>query len=85
MTAKNFIVGRGGLGANIRLSDHVFVNLEVNANALSDKYNSKKAGNADWQFNGLVGFTFKFGKTYKKTEPVYYEPAPAPAPKKRRA
>lgn len=68
--SKNFIVGRGGLGANIRLSDHVFVNLEVNANALSDKYNSKKAGNADWQFNGLVGFTFKFGKTYKKTEPV---------------
>lgn len=80
--SKNFIVGRGGLGANIRLSDHVFVNLEINANALSDKYNSKKAGNADWQFNGLVGFTFKFGKTYKKTEPVYYEPAPAPAPKK---
>lgn len=79
--SKNFIVGRGGLGANIRLSDHVFVNLEVNANALSDKYNSKKAGNADWQFNGLVGLTFKFGKTYKKTEPVYYEPAPAPAPK----
>ena len=36
-----------------RLSDHVFVNLEVNANALSDKYNSKKqvmqTGNStDW-------------------------------------
>ena len=73
-------VGRAGLGTNLRLSDHVFFNVEVNANVLSDKYNSKKAGNPDWQFNALAGFTFKFGKTYKKTEPVYYEPAPAPAP-----
>lgn len=73
--------GRVGLGTNLRLSDHVFFNIEVNANVLSDKYNSKKAGNSDWQFNALAGFTFKFGKTYKKTEPVYYEPAPvAPAP-----
>lgn len=73
-------VGRAGLGTNLRLSDHVFFNVEVNANVLSDKYNSKKASNPDWQFNALAGFTFKFGKTYKKTEPVYYEPAPAPAP-----
>ena len=48
---------------------------------MSDKYNSKKADNADWQFNALVGLTFKFGKTYKKTEPIYYETVPvAPAP-----
>lgn len=73
-------VGRMGLGTNLRLSDHVYFNIELNANVLTDKYNSKKAGNADWQFNALAGFTFKFGKTYKKIAPVYYEPAPAPAP-----
>ena len=76
-------VGRFGLGTNLRLSDHVFFNIEANANVLTDHYNSKKAGNADWQFNALAGFTFKFGKTYKKTEPIYYEPEPvqpAPAP-----
>lgn len=78
--SKVNVVGRFGLGTNLRISDHVFFNLEVNANVMSDKYNSKKAGNADWQFNALAGFTFKFGKTYTKTEPVYYEPAPAPAP-----
>lgn len=78
--SKNFIVGRGGLGLNIRLSDYVGLNVEANANCLSDKFNSKKAGNADWHFNGLVGLTIKFGKGYKKTEPVYYEPVPAPAP-----
>ena len=79
--SKNSIVGRGGLGLNIRLSDRVGLNIEGNANTLSDKFNSKKAGNADWQFNALVGLTIKFGKGYKKIAPVYYEPEPAPAPK----
>ena len=37
---------------------------------LSDKYNSKKAGNLDWQFNALAGFTFRFGKNYKKSRPA---------------
>ena len=78
--SKVNVVGRFGLGTNLRISDHVFFNIEVNANTMSDKYNSKKAGNSDWQFNALAGFTFKFGKTYTRTEPVYYEPAPAPAP-----
>lgn len=78
------VTGRGGLGANLRLSDNVFFNLEVNANVMSDKYNSKKAGNADWQFNALAGLTFKFGKTHRDIPPVYEEveeiPVPAPAP-----
>ena len=78
--SKVNVVGRFGLGTNLRISDHVFFNIEVNANTMSDKYNSKKAGNSDWQFNALAGFTFKFGKTYTRTEPVYYEPAPTPAP-----
>lgn len=78
--SKVNVVGRFGLGTNLRLCDNVFFNIEVNANTMSDKYNSKKAGNSDWQFNLLGGFTFKFGKTYTKTEPVYYEPTPAPAP-----
>ena len=47
---------------------------------MSDKFNSKKAGNPDWQFNALAGFTFKFGKPSRTTEPVYYEPTPTPPP-----
>ena len=76
--SKVNVAGRLGLGTNLRISDHVFFNVEVNANTMSDKYNSKKAGNTDWQFNLLGGFTFKFGKTYTRTEPVYYEPTPVP-------
>lgn len=70
---KAYVGGRGGLGANLHLNDHVGINLELNTNMLSDKFNSKKGRNADWQFNALAGFTFTFGKSYKKTVPVYYD------------
>ena len=61
---------------NLRLNDHLSINIEGNANVLSDKFNSKKAGNADWQFNALLGLNIKFGKGYKETPPVYYEAEP---------
>jgi len=73
---KVYIAGRGGFGANIRLNGHVAINLEVNTNTLSDKFNSKKGRNADWQFNALAGLTFTLGKSYTKTAPIYYEAEP---------
>lgn len=79
--SRNFAVGRGGLGANLRLSDRVAFNIEGNANVLSDHFNSKKAGNADWQFNALVGLTIRFGKGSRAVEPVYVAPEPAEEPK----
>lgn len=74
--SKNFVSGRFGLGCNLRLNDCLAINIEGNANVLSDKFNSKKAGNADWQFNALVGLNIKFGKGYTKTKPIYYEAEP---------
>ena len=67
---KFLIAGRFGLGCDLRLNDRLSINIEANANALSDKFNSKKADNADWQLNALAGFTFKFGKSGKKAKPV---------------
>lgn len=65
---------RAGLTADFKVSDKVKVGLELNANTLSDRYNSKKAGGStyDWYFNGLVGLKYNFGNTYnkKKIEPV---------------
>lgn len=82
--SKNLVAGRFGLGCNLRLNDRLSINVEGNANFLSDKFNSKKAGNSDWQLNALVGFSIRLGKGYKKTAPIYYEPEPvapvAPAP-----
>lgn len=73
---KFLVAGRFGLGCDLRLNDRLSINIEANANALSDKFNSKKAGNCDWQLNALVGVSVKLGKGYKKTPAVYYEPEP---------
>lgn len=84
--------GRGGVDVSIRVSNGVSIMLEGNANVLTDKYNSKKAGNSDWYFNALAGVCINLGKSKKShpyQEPVqpapvvenkYVEPAPAPQP-----
>ena len=71
---KTRFVGQGGITADFRLSDRVSLGLEVNANTLSDKYNSKKAGNWDWYFNALAGVKINLGPTYS-TRVI---PAPEP-------
>jgi outer membrane protein OmpA-like peptidoglycan-associated protein len=61
---KTRFTARGGLMGDFRINDRFSVGLEVNANTLSDKYNSKKAGNMDWYFNALAGVKINLGKTY---------------------
>lgn len=62
----------GNFGADIwfNCSQHVAVGLELNANMINDHYNSKKADNIDWYFNGMVGVRYTFGKKYTKTTRV---------------
>lgn len=75
-TATRF-TGRVGANVDFRLSDRVSIGAEVSANILNDKYNSKKANNPDWYFNGLVGVKVALGKTH--TTKVI--PAPKPVEK----
>ena len=79
--AKNLIspVGRLGLGANLRLSDAVALTLELNDNVLSDKFNSKKVGHPDFQFNALAGLKINFGKTTRPSAKYLAELAAAEA------
>ena len=72
--SKANVFGQAGLVADFRISDVVSLNLEANANVLSDKYNSKRAGNADWYFNALAGIKVNLGKTYT----TRFVPAPEP-------
>ena len=74
---KAFVAGRFGAGIDFRLSRVVGFNVEVNANVLSDRYNSKKAGNADWQFNALAGLVFRIGSSSGRRSVA---PVPAPVP-----
>ena len=78
--SKVNLFGRGGVELGFRLSDAVSLLVEGNANILSDKYNSKKADNADWYFNGLVGVRVNLGKSYRKIEKVVEEPVAEPEP-----
>lgn len=58
--------GRAGVGVDIRLSDVVDLNLEVNSNILTDKFNSKQGSIVDFQNNALVGLKFNFGRSKAK-------------------
>ena len=91
--SKVRLTGRVGANVDFRVSERVSLGLEVSANTLNDRYNSKKAGNSDWYFNALVGAKFTLGKSYTtKTVPApkpvekiierfIEKPAPAPVPK----
>lgn len=85
-----FLAGRGILGMDINLSSVFALNIEANANMMPDSWNSKYGNNKDWQFNGLIGCTVKFGSNKRVIPAVYEEeivevvvaePEPEPAPK----
>jgi outer membrane protein OmpA-like peptidoglycan-associated protein len=62
--SKARFTGRFGGTLDFRVSDAISLGLELSANVLNDHYNSKKAKNPDWYFNGLVGLKWNLGKTY---------------------
>lgn len=72
--SKLYPFAQVGLTADYRINDAISVGLEVSANTLSDKYNSKKAKNTDWLFNVLAGVKINLGKTHT-TRTI---PAPEP-------
>lgn len=80
---------RAGIMFEGNVSKHLGVNLEVTANNLHDRFNSKLNGRGDWQLTAMVGLTYKFGFKKRKVEvpvvvvpePVVETPvAPEPAP-----
>ena len=66
--SKCFAAGRFGVGIDFRCCDLISVGLEGNANFLSDKFNSKKSKNLDWNFNLLAGVNFHFGKNHRPSK-----------------
>lgn len=68
------LVGQFGLMGDFKVSDKVSIGLELSANTLNDKYNSKKAKNWDWYFNALAGVKIALGNTYS----TRFIPAPEP-------
>lgn len=79
---------RVGLQFEVNVAKYLGVNLELQANNLHDRFNSKFNGKGDWQATALVGLTYKFGfkKTKKETpanpvnkvQEIKEEPKPEP-------
>jgi outer membrane protein OmpA-like peptidoglycan-associated protein len=70
---KTRFLGQFGAAIDFRVSDRVKLGLELQANTLSDTYNSKKASNTDWYFNGLVGIKYTFGKSHSTRKKQVHE------------
>ena len=66
---------RVGVQLDYNISKHVSVNLEVAANSLRDRYNSKMSNRDDWQLTAQLGVAYKFAAKKKKevVEPEVWE------------
>ncbi len=60
---------RAGLRLETNMSKPFGVSLEVNANSLDDRFNSKTNDRDDWMFTAMLGLNIRLG--HKKAEPVY--------------
>lgn len=87
---------RAGLRLETNVTKPVGVSLEINANSLDDRFNSKYNNSDDWMVSAMLGVSFRFGHKYGKKaapvvvkeepvvvapKPVEEKPAPKPEPK----
>lgn len=56
------------------------ISLEVNANSLDDRFNSKYSDKDDWMITAMLGVSFRFGHKYKKAAPAPVQPVVEPKP-----
>ena len=61
---------RAGLRLETNMSKPLGISLEVNANSLDDRFNSKINDADDWQFTAMLGLNFRFSYKGKKHIPV---------------
>ena len=61
---------RAGLRLETNVRKPFGVSLEVNANSVDDRFNSKSNDADDWQFTAQLGLSWRFGHKYRKSEPA---------------
>ena len=58
---------RAGLRLETNVTKPLGVSLEIDANSMDDRFNSKINDADDWMISGMLGLSFRFG--YKNTKP----------------
>ena len=71
---------RAGLRLETDVTKPIGLSLEVDANSLSDRFNSKMNNSDDWMVTAMLGLSFRFGHKYKKCECKKEEPVVVPEP-----
>ena len=61
---------RAGLRLETNMQKALGLSLEVNANSLDDRFNSKTNDSDDWMFTAMLGLSYRFGHKAQKKEPV---------------
>ncbi len=61
---------RAGLRFETNQSKALGLSLELAANSLDDRFNSKTNDQDDWQFTAMIGLNFRFGHKAPKAAPV---------------
>lgn len=69
---------RAGIRLETDVTKPVGVSLEVTANSLNDRFNSKYNNSDDWMITAQLGVSFRFGHKYNQRKAA---PEPAPEPK----
>lgn len=72
---------RAGLRLETNPAKPLGVSLEVCANSLDDRFNSKYNNADDWMVTGMIGVSFRFGHKRCKPAPAPVVAPPAPEPK----
>ena len=79
---------RAGLRLETNPAKPLGLSLEVNANSLDDRFNSKTNDADDWMFTAMLGVSYRFGQKFTKHEhekkvreqPKPQQPKPQPKP-----
>ena len=61
---------RAGLRLETNVTKPLGLSLEVNANSIDDRFNSKTNDRDDWMFTAMIGLSYRFGHTYRKPAPT---------------
>ena len=67
---------RAGLRFETNQTKPIGLSLEVNANSLSDRFNSKTNDADDWMFTAMLGLSYRFGQKNCKKEREYVAATP---------
>lgn len=61
---------RAGLRLETDVTKTIGLSLELDANSLCDRFNSKTNNANDWMFTAMLGVSYRFGKRFAKPTPI---------------